>query len=111
MSDEGAVLDGIVTQEMDKPEAYIGGSVIGDRSHLITIQPQSNRTTKQLMNQLVRLDGKGLWILRKPTPLPEQHGKISHRGTIEVDSYVDDVPNGLLACKPSDLDTSQNARP
>jgi hypothetical protein len=54
-----------------------------------------NKTTKQLLNLLVGMDGKGVWILHKPLPIPDQKDQVSHRETIEVQSYVDDVPRAI----------------
>jgi hypothetical protein len=108
MSGEGAILDGIVTMEMDRPESFIGSTLIGNDAHQVSVGPQANRTTMQLMDALVRLDGKGVWILHRPVPVAGHPGQISHRGTIEVQSYVDDVPHGNVLCRPSDIDQVRN---
>jgi hypothetical protein len=55
------------------------------------------------------MDGKGVWILHKPLPIPDQKDQVSHRGTIEVQSYMDDVPRGNLMCRPSDINEEPNA--
>ena len=97
MNGLGLLLDGMVTMEMDKPRSFIGGFTGGQETQL-RFPPQTNRTVRDNLDAIVKLDGKGMWVMTPPQKSTDGKG-LSHRATIDIVDYETNTPPNAINCE------------